>query len=125
MRGSSSSSSDAPPPVETHETLSASLATQGTYYVTIGSHKGYGDIGQYTINGSIQQFATYDPGSRFTIPWQSGFTGIGVGFTLTNLIDGSGKLADGYSDACLERVWRATSGSPDAGCAARTSGSTS
>jgi p-hydroxybenzoate 3-monooxygenase len=28
---------------------------------------------------------------------------------LTSLLaDGSGKLADGYSDACLERVWRAT-----------------
>jgi hypothetical protein len=40
------------------ETLSATLASQGTYYVTVGSHGGYGDVGQYTLTGTVQPAVT-------------------------------------------------------------------
>jgi hypothetical protein len=40
------------------ETLSATLANQGTYYITVGSHGGYGDVGQYTLTGTVQPTVT-------------------------------------------------------------------
>ncbi|HEY7119950.1 MAG TPA: fibronectin type III domain-containing protein [Tepidisphaeraceae bacterium] len=43
------------------ESLSASLAAQGTYYVTVASHGGYGDVGQYTLAGSLEPVVTVTP----------------------------------------------------------------
>jgi hypothetical protein len=39
------------------ETVSANLAA-GTYYVVVGSHGGYGDVGQYAVSGSVTPAAT-------------------------------------------------------------------
>jgi hypothetical protein len=40
------------------ESLTATLAGQGTYFVTVGSHGGYGDIGQYTLTGTVATTVT-------------------------------------------------------------------
>ena len=40
------------------ESLSLTL-TAGTYYVAVGSHGGYGDVGQYTLSGTIVQPVNY------------------------------------------------------------------
>ena len=40
------------------ESLSLPLSA-GTYYVAVGSHGGYGDVGQYTLSGTIVQPVNY------------------------------------------------------------------
>jgi hypothetical protein len=42
------------------ESINATV-TGGTYYLTVASHGGYGDVGQYTISGTVQQVTPPPP----------------------------------------------------------------
>jgi hypothetical protein len=43
------------------ESLSFNLASAGTYYVTVASHGSYGDVGQYTLHGTVVSVAAVTP----------------------------------------------------------------
>jgi titin len=60
------------------ESLTAHLAA-GTYYVDIASHGGYGDVGQYTFNGSIV------PDVVVTVADPTGLTANAISATQVNL----------------------------------------
>jgi hypothetical protein len=74
------------PSTSFNATVSATLAA-GTYYVAVGSHGNYGDIGQYTLTGTIvptttaslvapsDLLATRGPGYQVGLAWNDNATG--------------------------------------------------
>jgi hypothetical protein len=79
------------------ETLSATLATQGTYYITVGSHGGYGDVGQYTLTGTVQPTVVPLAGPTSATATASSATAVDVRWT-DNSADEAGFLVQRSAD---------------------------
>lgn len=71
------------------ESLSATLASQGTYYLTVGSHGGYGDIGQYTVSGTVAATVTPLAAPSGATATAASATAVDVQWT-NNAADGGG-----------------------------------
>ena len=73
--------------------LTATVAS-GTYYVVVGSHGGYGDVGQYTVSvladtnlltSSVATLPSYTSTTNFTVRWSGGNTANGSGIAFYDL----------------------------------------
>lgn len=68
------------------ETISANVAA-GTYYLTVASHGSYGDVGQYTVQGTIASPIVTPPPPVVTVPLAPS------NLTVRNLTSTSNRLA--------------------------------
>jgi hypothetical protein len=64
------------------ETVTATLTANGTYYLTVASHGGYGDVGQYAVRGTVTP-AVVAPSAPLAAP--TGLTAVPASATAVDL----------------------------------------